>query len=240
MLDQTAIIMYSHSSYSDAWPMFIGQADKYIPECKRYLFADRSPISLASKWKLITYDDAQSYNARFASCLKSVKEEFVILHHEDMPLYGPPNKEKLTEYLDLLKNSDLHYIKLIKGGELRDIPYEGHNDLFRIPHDSSCIFAVQPTLWKTESLAKVYQNTKVNHIHDFEPKSQVVCKVHNIHGLYSYRGEPRRGIYHHDSSVYPYVATAIVKGKWNLTEYGTELRQLFEEYKIQPNKRGVF
>ena len=70
MLEQTAIIMYSHSSYSDAWPMFIGQADKYIPECKRYLFADRSPISLPSKWKLITYDDAQSYNARFASATK--------------------------------------------------------------------------------------------------------------------------------------------------------------------------
>lgn len=240
MLEQTAIIMYSHSSYSDAWSMFIGQIDKYIPECKRYLFADHSPIPLPSNWNLITYNDSEPYNKRFASCLNSVKEKYVILHHEDMPLYAPPDKAKLAEYLNLLENSDLHYIKLIKGGELREITYEGHNDLFVIPHDSTYIFAVQPTLWKTESLAKVYHNTRIQHIHDFEPKSQVVCKAHKIHGLYAYRGEPRRGLYHYDSSVYPYVATAIVKGKWNMTEYGTELRQLFEEYGIQPSKRGIF
>jgi hypothetical protein len=52
-------------------------------------------------------------------------------------------------------------------------------------------------------------------------------------------GEPRRGIYHYDSFVFPYVATAINKGKWNMTEYSNELNSIFETYGINPFDRGI-
>jgi hypothetical protein len=51
--------------------------------------------------------------------------------------------------------------------------------------------------------------------------------------------EKRRGLYHYDSFVYPYVATAINKGKWNLNEYTEELNPIFEEYGINPFERGM-
>ena len=37
---------------------------------------------------------------------------------------------------------------------------------------------------------------------------------------------------HHDSSTYPYIATAIVKGMWNVSEYPEELKEVFNEYSI--------
>ena len=40
MLDNVSLIMYSHSSYADAWDMFIGQASKYFPDLKKYVFID--------------------------------------------------------------------------------------------------------------------------------------------------------------------------------------------------------
>jgi hypothetical protein len=49
----------------------------------------------------------------------------------------------------------------------------------------------------------------------------------------------KRGSLHFDSIVYPYIATAIIKGKWNLSEYPNELGDLLNEYKIDKSIRGV-
>ena len=62
----------------------------------------------------------------------------------------------------------------------------------------------------------------------------------NIKGLYYYNNEPKRGSNHYDSELYPYIATALVKGKWNLSEYQKELGDLLEEYKLNVSKRGVY
>ena len=52
-------------------------------------------------------------------------------------------------------------------------------------------------------------------------------------------GEKKRGMYHYDSIVFPYICTAIVKGKWNMNEYQNELDKLFGEYNINPFERGI-
>ena len=50
--------------------------------------------------------------------------------------------------------------------------------------------------------------------------------------------EVKRGVFHCDSIVFPYIATAISKGKWNTSEYKKELNFLFKEYNINPKERG--
>ena len=52
-------------------------------------------------------------------------------------------------------------------------------------------------------------------------------------------GERKRGMYHCDSIVFPYIATAINKGKWNYNEYQKELDILFLEYNMNPFERGI-
>ena len=59
-------------------------------------------------------------------------------------------------------------------------------------------------------------------------------------GVYHYDNENKRGLNHFDSSVYPYVATALVKGKWNLSEYKKELGDILESKNIDINQRGKF
>ena len=51
--------------------------------------------------------------------------------------------------------------------------------------------------------------------------------------------ENRRGSLHYDSSVFPYIATAITKCKWNYNQYKVELDNLFEQYNINPFERGI-
>jgi hypothetical protein len=63
--------------------------------------------------------------------------------------------------------------------------------------------------------------------------------VEDGHYMVSLGNERRRGIYHNDSSVFPYIATAINKGKWNYYEYEKELNILFNIYNINPFERGI-
>jgi len=219
----------------------MGQIDSYFPyEVKRYVFVDNEINEVRDNWNVILYEDSQSYNERFSHCLEQVSEKYCILNHEDMPLYEAPNIEELKRCVSVMgPDQELDYIKLIKGGELRDIPYKDHSNLFQIPHDSEHIFAVQPTIWKTDKLKVIYNKTKVNHIREFEPLSQHVCRQNSIHGAYYFNSEPKRGFYHYDSSIYPYVATAIVKGRWNLAEYYFELTKLADQYDIDLEERGT-
>jgi hypothetical protein len=62
----------------------------------------------------------------------------------------------------------------------------------------------------------------------------------NIKGLCHYNNEPKRGENHYDSDVYPYIATALVKGKWNINEYPSELGGLLSINNIDINNRGIY
>jgi len=46
-------------------------------------------------------------------------------------------------------------------------------------------------------------------------------------------------MYHWDSGVYPYFATAIVKGKWSVSEYGDLLEDILEDNKVDILNRGT-
>ena len=48
----------------------------------------------------------------------------------------------------------------------------------------------------------------------------------------------KRGKFHCDSEYYPFIATALFKGKWTISEYPIELKKLFTKYKIDPLIRG--
>ena len=58
-------------------------------------------------------------------------------------------------------------------------------------------------------------------------------------GAYHYDNEPKRGGNHYDTNVYPYIATALVKGKWDISEYPNELLPILNENNIDLNKRGT-
>ena len=244
--------MYSHSDYSDVWPIFIGQTDKYFKDAKKYIFADANSECVPHDWQVVLYDADSPYDRRVQSCLEQVSEEYVIFHHEDMPLYKEPRYDLLDSYRKVLENESdkVSYIKLIKGGlfadeyenftgEYEHPRFEPHKDLYMISHDPHFVFAVQPSMWRTEDLLTVYSETDIDHVHEFETMASQVCKQLDIFGLYCYHGESKRGMYHWDSSVYPYIATAIVKGKWNISEYEDELNTLLQEYKISTENRGT-
>jgi len=239
-MKEYCITMYSHSSYSDAWEMFCGQIEKYFPKkIKRYAFVDNGE-GLPENWKVIKYDESLPYNKRVAFCLERIEQEYLIFHHEDMPLYDEPNLDFLDEKVSLMQEDGINYIKLIRGGNLNMPEIKYSKDLYKLPKNGDCYFSVQPSICKTSSLKQLYKRCNVEKIHEFEPKACLESISLNHKNLYYYGGEKKRGNYHWDSKVYPYVSTAIVRGKWNYIEYGSELAALHDEYKIDKNIRGEF
>ena len=239
MKKDVCLFMYSHSSYSDAWAPFIKQADKHMPEYKKYIFADECTIELPSHWDFIQYDDEDTYSDRMASCLEKINYELCIYHHEDMFLYDSPDKEKMSLYEQIVLNEDIDFIRLLRSVDAPTFPYKKSATLFPIPNHSQYFFSVQPTICDTKSLLKICRETEINHLREFEIKVQETCRKQNIKGLFHYDNEDKAGLFHYDSSVYPYIATAIVKGKWNLSGYPNRLQKILTEYNIDINNRGT-
>tara|TARA_R110002012_G_scaffold157100_1_gene318133 strand:+ start:274 stop:996 length:723 start_codon:yes stop_codon:yes gene_type:complete len=238
MKENITMIMYSHSSYSDVWAPFFNQSEKFTPEYKKILFSDDDLGKTPHNWDFIQYEESDSYSDRMYKCLEKIETDLCFLHHEDMFLYAAPDKELLSIYENIVLNEDIDFIRLLRSVDIPSFRYRGIETLSPVPSHSQYFFSVQPTICKTKSLLRIYQNTKIDHIRQFEPHVQQVCRDLKIKGLFHYNQEPKRGDHHYDSSVYPYIATAIVKGQWNLSGYPEELGNILIKNNINADKRG--
>lgn len=245
-MDNVAFIMYSHSDYSDVWDIFFKQTQRFLPEWKsKYVFVDKEVVKgkppIPSEYQVITYDDSLPYQERVASCLSQIDEDYCVFQHEDHFLYKPADEAQIVECLSILQKegTSLDFIKLIKGGEYRDIPKLPYINLYHIPYDSEYVFAIQPSLWKTKVLTDIYSSCGGETAWSFEVNASQYCRDTQIVGCYIYKGEPQRGAMHWDSNTYPYIATAIVKGKWNMSEYRSELGMILKRYEVDLGKRGT-
>jgi hypothetical protein len=239
-MKNNTLIVYSHSSYSDVWVPFFAQSELFLKNYKKVIFTDKKPTNIPDDWNYITYSNDMTYSQRMAHCLSKIDTDLFFYHHEDMFLYEKPNLELLTEYENLILNSDIDFIRLLRSTDHPMFSYGKYKTLFPIPDYSQYYFSVQPTICKTSKILKVFQETHINHLREFEIKVQKACKKNNIKGLFHYDNENKRGLSHYDSNVYPYIATAVVKGKWNFKEYKKELIDILSKLNIDYSKRGIY
>lgn len=239
-MKDTAVIMYTHTDYSDVWPLFFGQFEELFPflDIPKYIFVNSDlgawKVEIPEGWQIITYDDLDPYPTRFSSCLTSVKEKYVLTHHEDMPLYFPPQKDRLESLPGFMDRHNTPFVKFTRAIEKLN---EAEGPIMRIEKDSSWLFSVQVGLWDRKVLLDIYQNTGGINIWEFEVAAQMYLKNQDIYGSVWYDGETLRGIHHYDCKLYPHICTAVHKGKWTTNEY-PELSLLLSKYGIDPTIRG--
>jgi hypothetical protein len=224
------IIVYTHSDMEDIWDVFFGQLRKYMDGFNIYVATDRPNKGIPSDYTVIQYSDDKTYTERWVEILNQIQEEVILFMHEDMILFNEPNLEYLNNYYEYVKNGKSKSIKLILSGEdWRESTFDK-----TLANGEFSKFSVQPSIVSKTVFRELVEFKKLN-IWEFEES----IKPDNLHFMVRLGGEPKRGIYHYDSKVFPYIATAINKGKWNMTEYRNELDILFEEYRINPFERGI-
>ena len=79
----------------------------------------------------------------------------------------------------------------------------------------------------------IYNNVPGKNIWEFEANTSKEY-LNDLISLCSFDKfvDKKRGKFHYDSSVYPYVCTAVIKGKWNFKEYKKELFEIFYNKKF--------
>lgn len=239
-----ALVVNTHSSYSDLWQIFFDQLDKYFPEIKTYVFSDKGEFN--SKYEVCYYDDRQNFRSQFLSCIGNVEEEYCIFISEDYFLYDHPDDKFIKKYMQILDDYPyLSFIRLLKGMSFGEPNFKDYDDLYELSNCFPYFYSQSSCLWRTEHLEVIFLNGPDLHIagtdesQQFEIAANKVCQELGMRGLYCYHNEPKRGLYHHDSIVFPHIATAIIKGKWNLSEYKKELQPLLDRYGINPEDRGI-
>ena len=238
-------ILYTHSEYDDCWTPTFDRLDRHcsFDFDKYFIFADSINEKVPEKFTHVSYDNNTPYTNRLLSCLKQVGTDFCLFTHEDMMLYDDVHEEYFKECLSAVADDGVDFVKLLKGGSpqdtARDIKYKGSDVLNYIGLNFDYIFAIQPSIWKTQSLISLLENNQGLSIWEFEVQGQAYCRDKKYKCLYAHHeDDKKRGMLHWDSVTYPYIATAIFKGKWVTSQYPDELKTLYSEYNIDPLVRG--
>lgn len=230
-MNKMPIVVYTHTDMKDVWIPFFGRLKTFMPNSKIYLICNSQEHELDFIYKTVVYDDKLPYTNRLFSSLQEIQEEVVLFIHEDMILYDEPNFDLLTRYIELVKLGSVRSIKLIYAGadcSVSDID----NTLVTNEYSK---FSIQPTIISVKSLIDIVGQSLGKNIWNFE------SDVANSKDDYMVKtgSEQKRGMYHYDSRVFPYIATAITKGKWSYSEYPIQLDSVFKEFRIDPNIRGL-
>ena len=107
-------------------------------------------------------------------------------------------------------------------------------------------FSQTAAVWRRSHLEAIHEHGPDLHIAGtdmnahFEVAATDVSRSLGIQGFYNYADEEKRGQFHYDSNIFPYTASALVKGKWNFAEYEKELTQIGQEYSLDFEKRGLY
>jgi len=231
------LITYTNSRYADIWPIYFGQLDELLPEMKSYVISDIMP-QLFFHHHFLLYQNQDWYWKQWCENLTKINCKYFIYMQEDFFLYDRPNLERLEFYINYLeKNKQISFIRLCAHCNL---PKENiENELYSLPAGNQYVFAMQPTIWRKETFLNLYLEAKSNDFREKQSYIDATVKL-KIDGLYIYNGEKKRGLFHFDSSIFPYVATGLIRRKWNTLEYLQELELLTKKYHIDMNIRGYY
>lgn len=232
---ELTLLTYTHSKASDLHNVYFDRVKKFFKPENHVVLCD---IEINySDIIMSIYDNESKYYEQMINALDKVKTEYVIYSQEDYILFDYVNLDKINKLISVLDNDKkLSFIRLIYSGvDFNTIDY--NEDLIYLKSEHQYYFSTQITIWRTQDLKDMFNSSKVETIWD-EPKNSIYLKELNKIGLcVKEKGDKVGG--HFNSSIYPYIATAIVKGKWNDSEYSDVLNTIYDEYNINKEIRGV-
>lgn len=230
-----SLLTYTHSNCSDVHPIYLDSIEKYFNGICHYILCDKSIGDI--RVNEVLYDENTSYSDQILFGLSKLDTEYLIYSQEDYILFDFVNKDIIEKYITLMnEDKNISFIRLINTGLKGD--ENGYNtDLTIIDSNHEYFFSTQVTIWRKKHLEKMFQLSKTKHISE-ESNNSPYLKYIGALGLCTNLKGDKVGE-HYNSVIYPYIAAAIIKGKWNFSEYGDKLDSLLNEYKIDKFKRGL-
>lgn len=233
MVENLSLLVYTNSKCKDLHEGYFSRIKKFFPSLKNIFVTSNEFIEGIN---FIEYDNNSSHYEQMINALDSIPTDYVLYNQEDYILFDYVLEDKIEKYLEILESDkNISFIRLIYSGVNNKEFKQYKDDLFYLNPNSFYFYCTQATIWRKSDLREMFLNSKVKTIFD-EIENSFYLKNLNKIGLCSIeRGKKIGG--HYNSLVYPYTATALVKGKWNYSEYKEELDDFFQEFKINKNIR---
>jgi hypothetical protein len=238
------LLVYTHSSYSDVFRIFLGEFLRYwgksfslIVACDaeglghiRLICSRFSKIDI----RFVCYDDKLEYTSRVQWIMAELIEyQYLIFLHEDMIPTARPDMTVLDELRSYLIVNELPFL-----GITRNTTYENKERVSKNISRSATgyRYVVQPSFLcpKTwiDQLRVLPHPMSIWQLEDFFktlPDTVYFCDQN---------GSTLRGQAHYETICLPHISTAITKGRWNLSEYPYEISRLSSRYTINLEIRG--
>lgn len=227
-------VVYTNLNCNDVFTPFYKQNRKH---CNLPLYAISDYDINLNIDGFFKYKNNEPYYKVWVDALTKFNSEYFIYLQEDFFLYDDVKEEIVEEYKKELSNSKYSFVRLLKSGQLESKKI--FNNLYEIDSSNKYIFSMQSTIWKTKDYIKLMNMVQSKIWYDEHSYRGKMIEL-NMKGLYHFEDELKIGSNHHNSNVYPYIATAVVKGKWNYKEYGEKLNKILMKNNINPEVRGKF
>jgi hypothetical protein len=234
MIHDLTILTHTHTDCKVLWETYFDSYDNFFKHDKHIVLVNESSKEITREQ--LIYSDVTKYSNRLIDALKIVKTNYVLIDFEDMFLYDTVKTDELKNIINIM-NDDKKFLftRLIKSGINSNLPFMGK--LYLIDN-SDFLFSLTPTIWRTNELLNFLLELQGLSIWELEVNGTALFKNNNIKALYYYDNDKKRGG-HHDSTIYPHICSAILKGKWNVSEYSDILSPIIKKYNINVNERGV-
>lgn len=220
------IVTYSHTKCKDLWKPYFDRLRRYGPQVDKFLMVDSSDTILTDSSlediEKFVYDDDNPFSNQWLEMVKYLKDigyDYFIYSQEDFILYDFVNESGIHDAIAQIENNNTEYVKFIKSGGTE--------------------YSMQASIHNIEKFINFYNKYQIDSIRQEGFLSQ--CSTGEYESKFlpmAWVGE-KRGLFHYDSKVWPYIATALNKGKWNISEYEKELTYFQQEYMVEFDVRGT-
>lgn len=226
MLRNLTVFVNTHSSCADCWPMFFGQLKKHWPTHPPIVIGiNACDLGWGPPQSVVDYRPARTFSSQYLMALCAVNTPYVLPLQDDFLLYGDVDEDAIVRSLKEMTQSGIQCTRLIRSGP-------------------ELVYSMQASLWCVGKLKELYAYAVAATPWECEQQVDMIARWdhkefvrENLKIPSEAESGPKRGRNHWDSLVFPYVATALVKGKWN-AEYRKELEPLHERYGIDASQRG--
>jgi len=238
-MNDLALFTWTNTEYSDVFSTYFGNIEKYFLDLeKSYVAINTLDENISDNHIQLVNDENTTYCERIISCLDHIGENYILYMQEDFILYDYVNYSELVRCFEYLKSSDYSCIKLLRSGS-DSLDIKKSERIYQSCKELSAVH--QSLIWKKKDFMQIILNLNPKTIRDFEFNSNASYIMNRLgykSCFYFDEKSPSRGG-HYDSMVFPYTATSISAGKWNMTEYSNEINKFSNEYGIDLNERGI-
>ena len=245
-----ALVISTHSEYSDLWQPLFERFKKYlkITFSSVYICTDTKSESekilkcnnTLSIKKIFYYEDSYSYPMRFKEVLNEINEEYVLIWHDNNILVNDTDINGFNEILKFLEEYQPDQLRL-HAGSARVPGFNIKGDIYKMHAYDVFKYSVYPTIWKKNSIQKLFELFPNKIYREIEGGDvQNYTSTLNNYFIWNLEKSPPRGC---GTELTPHIIKYIhfvVERQWAERWDKDELIILRDEFNINLSLRGKF